>query len=146
MARQRFRVVPAAVRGAELPPQGVSREAKSLWPIGAFSALRSNAERKCPNRLCRRGREAADLQATVPPWCPFAGETYESEPTIRKPFASVRPAGSSKNPKGRTGAEGLLFRQPVFVAQTLGKYRHVTAYLFIGDLRVNLGGENIGVP
>ena len=54
----------------------------------------------------RRGREAADLWATVPPSCPSAGEADESEPTARKPFAPLRPAGSSKNPKGRTGAKG----------------------------------------
>ena len=51
--------VPAAVWVAELPPQGVSRGAKSLWPIGAFSALRSNAERKCPNKnytFCKKAR------------------------------------------------------------------------------------------
>ena len=94
----------------------------------------------------RRGREAADLWETVPVWCPSAGEADEREPTARKPFAPVRPAGSSKNPKGRTGAEGLLLRQSVFVAEAFGKRRHVAAYLFIGDLRVNLGGENIGVP
>jgi len=33
----------------------------------------------------RRGREAADGWATVPPSCPSAGEADESEPTARKP-------------------------------------------------------------
>ena len=58
----------------------------------------------------------------------------------------MRPEGSSVNPEGRTRAEGLLLRQTVFVAEAFGERRHVAAYLFIGDLRVDLGGENIGVP
>ena len=58
----------------------------------------------------------------------------------------MRPEGSPENPIGRTRAYGLLLRQTVFVAQTFGKRRHVAAYLFIGDLRIDLGGENIGVP
>lgn len=91
----------------------------------------------------RRGREAADLWATVPLSCPSAKETYEREPTARKPFAPVRPAGSSINPEGRIGAEGLLFRQPVLVAEAFGKRRHIAAYLFIGDLRVDLGGLDV---
>lgn len=93
----------------------------------------------------RRGRGAADLWATVPPWCPSAGEVDEREPTARKPAAPVRLSGSSINPEGRIGAEGLLLRQTVLVAQTLGKSRHVAAYLFIGDLRVNLGGLDVRV-
>ena len=58
----------------------------------------------------------------------------------------MRPAGSSKNPKGRTGAEGLLLRQSVLVAETFGERRHVAAYLFIGDLRVDLGGLDVRMP
>ena len=54
----------------------------------------------------RRGREAADLWATVPPWCPSAGEAYEREPTVRKPSAPVRPLGFMEDPAERTGAEG----------------------------------------
>ena len=93
----------------------------------------------------RRGRGAADLWATVPPWCPSAGEVDEREPTARKPAAPVRPSGSSINPEGRIGAEGLLLRQTVFVAEAFGERRHVAAYLFIGDLRVNLGGLDVRV-
>lgn len=33
----------------------------------------------------RRGREAADLWATVPLSCPSAGEADERKPTVRKP-------------------------------------------------------------
>ena len=58
----------------------------------------------------------------------------------------MRPEGSSENPIGRTRAYGLLLRQTVFVAQTFGKRRHVAAYLFIGDLRVNLGGLDVRMP
>lgn len=94
----------------------------------------------------RRGREAADLWATVPPWYPSAGEPMKEKRQPASPFAPVRPEGSSENPIGRTGAERLLFRQPVLVAQTLGKCRHVAAYLFIGDLRVNLGGLDVRMP
>ena len=54
----------------------------------------------------RRGREAADLWATVPPSCPSAGEADESEPTARKPFAPVRPLGFLEDPAGRKGAKG----------------------------------------
>ena len=82
----------------------------------------------------RRGREAADLWATVPASCPSAGAGDERKPTARKPAALVRPEGSSVNPEGRTRAEGLLLRQTVFVAEAFGKRRHVAAYLFIGDL------------
>ena len=91
----------------------------------------------------RRGRGAADLWATVPPWCPSAGEVDEREPTARKPAAPVRLSGSSINPEGRIGAEGLLLRQTVFVAEAFGERRHVAAYLFIGDLRVDLGGLDV---
>lgn len=55
----------------------------------------------------------------------------------------MRPLGFLEDPAGRTGAEGLLFRQPVLVAKAFGKRRHVAAYLFIGDLRVDLGGLDI---
>ena len=41
----------------------------------------------------RRGREAADLWATVPVWCPSAGEADEREPTARKPAAPCAPGG-----------------------------------------------------
>lgn len=55
----------------------------------------------------------------------------------------MRPSGSSINPEGRTRAEGLLLCQSVLVAEAFGKRRHVAADLFIGDLRVDLGGLDI---
>ena len=58
----------------------------------------------------------------------------------------MRPEGSSVNPEGRTRAEGLLLRQTVFVAEAFGERRHVAAYLFIGDLRVDLGGLDVRMP
>ena len=58
----------------------------------------------------------------------------------------VRPAGSTINPEGRARAEGLLLRQSVLVAEAFGKRRHVAADLFIGDLRVDLGGLDIRMP
>lgn len=47
--------------------------------------------------------------------------------------------------RGR-GADGLLLRQSVLVAEAFGMRRHVAAYLFIGDLRVDLGGLDIRMP
>lgn len=60
--------------------------------------------------------------------------------------APVCAEGSSINPEGRTGADGLLLRQSVFVAEAFGERRHVAAYLFIGDLRVDLGGLDVRMP
>lgn len=51
----------------------------------------------------RRGREAADLWATVPLSCPSAGETDERKPTARKPAAPLRPERSRLISQGALG-------------------------------------------
>ena len=96
----------------------------------------------CKKARARSGRSVGDGAAVMS----VSRGADERKPTARKPAAPVRPSGSSINPEGRIGAEGLLLRQTVLVAQTLGKSRHVAAYLFIGDLRVNLGGLDVRVP
>ena len=95
----------------------------------------------CKKARARSGRRVGDGTAVMS----VSRGADEREPTAHKPTTSVRPSGSSVNPEGRIGAEGLLLRQPVFVAEAFGERRHVAAYLFIGDLRVDLGSKNIGV-
>lgn len=56
------------------------------------------------------------------------------------------PGGILRKSRRRTRAEGLLLRQTVFVAEAFGERRHVAAYLFIGDLRVDLGGLDVRMP
>lgn len=121
-------------------------------PFGLFGHFqRCEAMRKenaligyafCKKARARSGRWVGDGAAAVS----VRRGADEREPTACKPAAPVRPSGSSINPEGRTRAEGLLLCQSVLVAEAFGKRRHVAADLFIGDLRVDLGGLDIRMP